>query len=179
MPNQVSMFSEFSRVTKPGGKLLITTPNYSNLRSKMSYLLTESELFNRIMPPNEYDSIWHSKDSSDIYFGHINLIGIARLRLFALINGYKITKVHGTRVNYTALLLFILFYPIILISSFLAFGRFKRKTKKKNANLNDLFKLMISPAVLLCGHLMVEFEKVAPDQKKNINSETDCSNFIT
>lgn len=179
MPNQISIFSEFNRVTKIGGKLLITTPNYSNLRSKLSYMLTESELFNRLMPPNEYDSIWHSRDSSDIYFGHINLIGIARLRLFALINGYKIIKVHGTRVNYTAFLLFILLYPLILVSSFSAYRRFKRKTKKKDADLQDLFKLMTSPTVLLCGHLMVELEKVKSAEEKMINSGIDSSNFVT
>lgn len=177
MPNQISIFTEFSRITKVGGRLLITTPNYSNLRARMSYLLTESEHYGKIMPPNEYDSVWHSRDSNDIYWGHINLIGITKLRLFGLVNSFKIVKVHGTKVNYSALMLFLIFYPFILLSSFSTYRRFKRKNKGKN--LDDLFKLMISPAVLLCGHLMVEFEKVKPEGKKVIHQEADSSNFIT
>ena len=51
----------------------MTTPNYSNLRAKMSYLLSESERFNSIIAPNELDSIWMSKQdiTNEIYYGHI------------------------------------------------------------------------------------------------------------
>ena len=59
--DQFGAFKEFSRITKKGGTLLITTPNYSNLRAKLSYLLSESERFNSIMPPNELDSICDRK----------------------------------------------------------------------------------------------------------------------
>ena len=58
--DQLGAFREFNRVLKNGGKLLITTPNYSNLRAKLSYLLSESERFGSILPPNEIDSIWMS-----------------------------------------------------------------------------------------------------------------------
>jgi SAM-dependent methyltransferase len=159
VPNQISMFSEFGRIVKDGGRLLITTPNYSNLRAKLSYLLTESEQY-KMMPPNEFDSIWHAEESGELYYGHINLIGIARLRLFALVGGFRIVKVHATRVNYTALLLFPFLYPFILLSSIRAHRRFKRKGSRPDQELEELYRLMVSPAVLLCGHLMVEFEKM-------------------
>lgn len=175
MPNQISIFSEFNRVLKNNGRLLITTPNYSNLRAKLSHLLNESEFYSKLMPPNEYDSVWHSRDSNDIYWGHINLIGITKLRLFALVNGLRIVKVHGTRVNYTAFMLFLLFYPVIFLTSFFNYRRFKRK--KKGKNLDDLFHFMISPTVLLCGHLMVEFEKTSDRQA--VSYETDSANFVT
>lgn len=49
--DQLNAFKEFNRVLKKGGILLITTPNYSNIRAKLSYLLSESERFGSIMPP--------------------------------------------------------------------------------------------------------------------------------
>ena len=75
--DQFAALKEFNRVLKIGGVVLITTPNYSNLKAKVSYLLSESEKFNSIMPPNELDSIWMTDKSitDEIYFGHIFLIG--------------------------------------------------------------------------------------------------------
>mgnify|MGYP001428065201 CR=1 FL=1 len=72
------LLKEFNRVLKKGGGLIITTPNYSNMRAKMSYLLSESERFNSILAPNELDSIWMSKQdiTNEVYYGHIFLIGI-------------------------------------------------------------------------------------------------------
>ncbi|MDX9740126.1 MAG: class I SAM-dependent methyltransferase [Gammaproteobacteria bacterium] len=177
VPNQIAMFSEFGRIVKNGGRLLVTTPNHSNLRAKLSYLLTESELYSKMMPPNEFDSIWHSKESGDIYYGHVNLIGIARLRLFALINGFRISKIHPTRVNYTALLLFPFLYPFILLSSFQARRRFRRKRLHADQNLDELLRLMISPAILLCGHLVVEFEKAHQIGRDIIGQEAASTVF--
>ena len=67
--DQYMAFKEFNRILKINGSLIITTPNYSNLRARMSYFLSESERFNSIMPPNEIDSVWMSnKDvSNEVY----------------------------------------------------------------------------------------------------------------
>ncbi|HSH66162.1 MAG TPA: class I SAM-dependent methyltransferase, partial [Bacteroidia bacterium] len=59
--DQFGAMKEFSRVLKINGTLLITTTNYSNIRARLSYFLSESERFNSTMPPNELDSIWMSK----------------------------------------------------------------------------------------------------------------------
>ena len=60
--DQLASFKEFNRVLKKGGGLIVTTPNYSSLRAKMSYFLSESERFNSIIAPNELDSIWMSNE---------------------------------------------------------------------------------------------------------------------
>ncbi len=159
--DQFHVLTEFARVLKNQGTLLVSTPNYSNIRSRLSYLLNESELFGKIMPPNEVDSVWFSSDQKNkIYFGHVNLIGIQRLRLFAKLAGLNIKKVHPNRVNYTSLLLFPLVYPFICYFSWSSYRRMKRKQGAVAAKkVLGSYKLAICPRILLQNHLNVEFEK--------------------
>lgn len=164
--DQYQALQEFNRVLKSDGVLLITTPNYSNLRARLSYLLSESERFNSIMPPNELDSIWMAKSeiTNEIYFGHIFLIGIQKLRVLAKLTGFRIKKCHFTRVKSTSLLLLPLFYPFILLSNWITYRKNLRKNKDygvetKKAVYQEIFRLSVDVRILLGGHLMVEFEK--------------------
>lgn len=164
--DQFGALKEFNRVLKKNGTLLITTPNYSNIRSKLSYLLSESERFNSTMPPNELDSIWMSKQeiTNEIYFGHIFLIGIQKLRVLAKLSGFSIKKYHFTRVKSTSLLLFPLFYPFIYTSNWISYRKNMRKNKEydletKKKVYGEVFKLSVNPKILIGGNLMVEFTK--------------------
>jgi len=178
--DQYGAFKEFNRVLKPNGLLLITTPNYSNLRSKLSYLLSESERFNSIMPPNELDSIWMSKHdiTSGIYFGHIFLIGIQKLRVLAKLSGFRIKKLHFTRIKSTSLILLPLFYPFIVISNWITYKKNLRKNtdydyNTKKSVYHEIYKLSINPRILIGGNLMVEFikEQDFKDVSKQLKSK--------
>lgn len=164
--DQYEALKEFNRVLKSNGKLLITTPNYSNLRARMSYLLAETERFNSTMPPNELDSIWMSNQAitNELYFGHIFLIGMQKLRVLAKLSGFKLVKYHHTSIKSTSLFLFPLLYPFIFLSNWLTYRKnlrkntdFDRKTKKEV--YGEQFRLAVNPNILLRGNLMVEFEK--------------------
>jgi len=164
--DQFSAFKEFNRVIKPGGILLITTPNYSNIRAKLSYLLSESERFNSIMPPNELDSIWMTDQNitNEIYFGHIFLIGIQKLRVLAKLAGFRIKKLHFTRAKSTSMILLPLFYPFIVASNWITYRKNLNKNKDfdfatKKAVYSEIYKLAINPKILIASHLMIEFEK--------------------
>lgn len=184
--DQFKTMKEFNRVLKTGGSLIITTPNYSNLRARLSYFLTESERFNSIMPPNEIDSIWMNdqKISSEIYFGHVFLIGIQKLRVLAKLSGFKIKYIQFTRWKSTAMIIFILTYPFIFISSFITY----RKNLKKNKGYDkayqksvykEIFNLNINPKILLDGHLFVEFEKVSDSDKVMAELKSVHKDFAT
>ncbi len=164
--DQYEALKEFNRVLKDNAILLITTPNYSNIRARLSYLLSESERFNSSMPPNELDSVWMSNKeiTNEIYFGHIFLIGIQKLRVLAKLSGFRIKKYHFTRIKSTSLLLFPLFYPFIFLSNLISYKKNMRKntdysTKIKKEIYGEIFKLAINPKVLVGSNLMVEFEK--------------------
>tara|TARA_Y100000589_G_scaffold191203_1_gene181089 strand:+ start:1016 stop:1864 length:849 start_codon:yes stop_codon:yes gene_type:complete len=164
--DQLASFKEFNRVLKKGGGLIITTPNYSNLRAKMSYLLSESERFNSIIAPNELDSIWMSKQdiTNEIYYGHIFLVGILKLRCFGKLSGFKIKHIQPTKIKTTSLILLIFLYPFILISNWITYRKSIRKnndfeSKIKKEVYLEIFKLSINPRILVDGHLFIEFEK--------------------
>ena len=158
--NQDHVFNEFARVLRTGGHLLMTTPNYSNIKSKLSYLLCESEAFGRIMPPNEHDTIWMGQENR-VYFGHCFLTGFFRLRLFAQLAGFRLVKIHDSRVNTTSLLYFPLLYPFVVLNAWRTKRRFSRKGGPA-ALSSELFRWMVSPKLLLENHLVLEFEKLPP-----------------
>jgi SAM-dependent methyltransferase len=164
--DQFEALREFNRVLKPGGTLLITTPNYSNLQSKLSYLLAESERFNSIMAPNELDSIWISDQqiSSEVYFGHIFLIGIQKLRVLAKLSGFNIRKFHFTRTRSTSAFLLPFFYPFIVLSNRIAYRKNMRKNKQythetRKEVYSEIYRLSVNPKILVCADLMIEFVK--------------------
>ncbi len=159
-PDQLSTLKEFNRVMKDKATLIVTTPNHSNLKHKLSYLLTESERYSRIVSVNEYDSIWFNRDhNNNQYFGHIFLIGITKLRLLAKIAGFKIRKIHFSEVKPSNVILFLFFYPFILVSSFMTYSRSVRKKPHAKTVYLEILKLNIDPRILIDGSLIVEFEK--------------------
>jgi len=163
--DQLKTFKEFNRVLKTNGKLLITTPSYSNLASKLSYLLFESEN-TKLMPPNEIDDIWMADKTltNEIYHGHIFLIGLQKLRILAKLSGFKIKEIRYLRKSKGSLFLFPFFYPLIFISSYLRYFKNIKKHKEipkiymKNVYTEQL-KININPKNLLNKHTFMIFEK--------------------
>lgn len=182
--DQLSAIKEFNRILKKHGTLLITTPNYSNLRSKISYLLSESERFNSTMPPNEFDSVWMSDQniSKEIYLGHIFLIGIQKLRVMAILSGFKIKKIHPTRLKTTSLFFLFFLYPFIFASNSFTFLKNYRKHKNspnRQKVYREIFKISINIRLLIDSHLMVEFEKTSDFQDVYTSLKSQFTEFGT
>lgn len=163
--DQVKAFSEFNRVLKPGGKLIVTTPSYSNLKARLSYTLFETEYFHKLMPPNEIDSIWlGDSKKKDIYYGHIFLLGMQKMRVIAKIAGFRISKINLLRINKTSLFLFPLYYPFIFLSSYFTYFKALKKNRavdpaQKRATYKEQLRLNLNPIVLLDMHSFIVFEK--------------------
>lgn len=166
MPNQLHLFQELNRILRPGGRAIITTPNYSNLRTRASYALLESETY-RIMPPNEIDSVWaaeNAKSINDVYLGHIFFANITRQRVLAELSGMGLVEVHPSRVNYTSLALLPLYYPWIKLFGWFARRRGLRREQpsaRRAGVYDELAQINGNLNVLLGGHLILEFEKRA------------------
>lgn len=164
MPNQLHLFQELNRVLRPGGRAIITTPNYSNLRTRLSYLLLESEAY-KLMAPNEADSVWASDKAHtihDVYLGHIFFANLTRQRVLAALSGLRIVEVHPTRVNYTSLALLPFYYPWMRLAGWVARRRGLRRgqpSARRPEAYAELAQLNQSLSVLTGGHLIVEYEK--------------------
>ena len=168
LQNQFFPLQEFNRILKMGGRLIITTPSISHIRAKLSHLFIESEIYNRL-PANELDGVWFSKND-DLYFGHIFLIGIQKLRTLSKLAGFKITKIHSSKISNTALLLGLFVYPFILLINLYAYmvsiHRLKSVDLKiRRRTYREILKLNIHPAIQFGKHLFIEFEKI-----KNIST---------
>jgi len=163
--DQLKAFKEFNRVLKLNGILLLTTPSASNLAAKLSYLLFESETA-RQMPPNEIDDIWMSDKSisSEIYHGHIFLIGLQRLRILAKLAGFKIKEIKYVRLSKGSLFLLPFFYPLILVSSYLRYFRNLVRHKEipgayKLEVYREQLRMNLDPRNLVNKHTFIIFEK--------------------
>jgi SAM-dependent methyltransferase len=180
--DQLKALQEFSRVIKTGGKLLITTPNYSNIRARLSYLFSESERFGSMMPPNELDSIWmNSNKDHNIYYGHIFLIGAQKLRTLAVLSGFRLKCVHPTKTKSTSLILYPLIYPWIWLYSYSAFRKKSKGENPENKEIRkEIFRLNINKKILTQSHLMFEFEKITnPSEVSEKLKPRDTSFGIT
>lgn len=178
--DQCKAYKEFNRILKPGGKLIMTTPSYSNLKAKMSYLLFECEDLNKLMPPNEIDSVWMAEKSlnDEIYYGHIFLTGIQKLRVIGKLTGFKISEVVFNRVNKTSLFLMFLFYPFILITSYYTYYKCMKKNMRiSKAEKEKVYKeqlmLNTSPKILVDTHTFMVYEK----EKELKNIYRDLNNI--
>ena len=161
VPNQLFVLQEFNRVLKKEGILILTTPNISHLRAKLSYLFTESELFKR-MPPNELDSLWYEENGRR-YFGHIFLLGIQKLRVLAAIAGFRITNINPVKISVTSALLSFL-YPISIFVNAYAyvinmFQKDSQDNEPKKSVYLDIIKLNLNPTIQFGRHLFLVLEK--------------------
>jgi ubiquinone/menaquinone biosynthesis C-methylase UbiE len=163
--DQLTALREFNRVLKLNGKLLLTVPSYSNLASKFSYLMFESE-DTKHMPPNELCDIWMSEKTltAEIYYGHIFLIGLQKLRTLAKLSGFKIETIRYVRLSKLSLFLFPFLYPFIFVQSYRAYYRNLKKHPQiplnaKKQVFTEQLKINISPMNLLNKHSFIVFEK--------------------
>lgn len=185
LPDQLKILKECARVLKPQGRMILTTPNTSNLRSKLAHLLLESETL-RVLPPNETDSVWMAAPEEGtearVYFGHLFSIGIQRLRTLAKVAGFEIVKIHPARVNWSSFWLWILVAPWIYLKSRAVYSRSMRKGKHKTAPAGYLESLRLTRDLnILCsGHLIVEFrriESLSPPKRRD--SAEALRQFVT
>lgn len=169
--DQPAALREFSRVLKSGGSLIITTPNPSNLRSRISHLLAESEHY-KLMPPNELDTIWLSEDEEQeehIYYGHTFLIDFPKLRFLARLAGFSVHQIYYDRANNLSVALLPLLYPWIVLAAFTSYRRALRKRQDisstvKKAVYREVLKAAIDPRNLIVSHIFIEFEKTSSAQ---------------
>lgn len=175
LPDQITCLKEFQRVLREDGILILTTPNGSNLRARFYNFFLGSHS-PRHLPTNEADDVWFG-EGEEVGFGHTFLIGIHRLRVLARVAGFKIKKIHPSKLSGTSLVLFFFCYPLVVGLSLAAYrrslhrrrqGKLRTGIEERRRVLRETLRLNLSPLVLLSNHLFVEFEKCPVERHRLI-----------
>lgn len=113
---------EMYRVVKPGGRVIITTPNILNLTSRISFVLTG---FFELFKPLSFDA-----EDARRQWGHIMPLSAYYLDHAMKACGFKEVDLKVDRVKKSSLFLLLLLFPALRISSLM---HAKRLLKKKPA----------------------------------------------
>lgn len=138
LENPFLFVRECYRILKDGGKLLITTPNILNLKSRVANLLVGFNLFTG-RPYNEVED----------YSGgdHIHMANYYELRINLHRNGFRILDATTHRFSPTAMML----SPLVPFIYFYTYRSFRRERNRMQQERNQEILNHVMSADLLFG----------------------------
>lgn len=125
LPNHARFFEEIIRVTKPGGRIIVTTPNILNLASRWNFFVHG---YNQAAPypidPN----------LADVSMEHINPIALPQVLFYAEHYGAELVQLACNRRKKGATAAAVLLYPLL-------WGGLRLKLlQKKHARRHELHR---------------------------------------
>jgi SAM-dependent methyltransferase len=143
LENAYALVREMARVVKPGGYAILSTPNESNLHSRLSYFLTgffaDSSYVMRVPGPGDH------------YYPHVNCLPVPTLEYCWRRAGFQLVEFRASRLRVGACLL----YPFMNLVQRLCYWTRPRKKKHADAATTDrVYQLMNDPRVQ-CGRILV------------------------
>ncbi|MCK5328299.1 MAG: methyltransferase domain-containing protein [Candidatus Latescibacteria bacterium] len=138
---------ECRRILRPGGKLVLTTPNMLNLASRIKYLLTGFyPLTTRPLNECTKSPVWD----------HIHPLTYYQLRYMLHTNGFHIERVDTDRYRSSAAY-WLWLYPLLRL--FTRTTMRKERDPGQRARNREIRRTMHSPALLLGRTVIVTAEK--------------------
>jgi SAM-dependent methyltransferase len=159
---QVAALREMARVLRPGGVLVVTTPNTLNLTARLATLLTAHAHPSRalvVRTAGHWDR--RREEGGQVYFGHVFLINAFQLRFYLEHAGLRVVAVGTTRWSVNSLLLAPLLLLPIWIATRIALGN--RRSKVPAPLRSELLRQMLSPAVVFGSKLVMTAQKRGPE----------------
>lgn len=144
--DQFAFFRELERITKPGGRVIVTTPNVLNMNSRFRNLFVGFPLLFGLLPLSKHDPRFLG--------GHINPISPYFLAYNAVRAGLEDIVVRSDRTKRSSAILAVLCYPLLWLGSFF----YRRYLKRKDASVlteNDSIYSQVSGWELLTGRTTV------------------------
>jgi SAM-dependent methyltransferase len=159
---QIFCLKEMARILRPGGLLIVTTPNVLHLTGRLSFLLTGHARRDRspVVATSHYwgGTAKEEQDSEEVYFGHVFLINAFQLRWYLEYAGFEIVAVDTTRYSIYSVLLTPLLYPFVWLATRRLLGN-KRKAKLSEEMKRSYMRQVLSPQVMFGKKLIMFAEK--------------------
>ncbi len=147
LENHFSFLREMCRILKPGGLLVLTTPNITALRSRVRFF--GSGFFGRdALPLNE---------TARHPLHHIGLATFPELRYELHLSGFRLIEVHHTHIKPVSYL-YAIYAPWTWLYTRLAFRKEKDPSQRKRNK--EILARLLSPSVLFGECLMLIARKV-------------------
>ncbi len=156
--HQAGFVRECARVLRPGGWLLLSTPNVLHLGARATHVLTGGRVLKQGFM-NEVATL-RSRMGTRLYHGHAFLIDAFRLRYLLRIAGLEWIALDGTTLSGTALALAPL-VPVLHLATAVATRAARRRLEREHrprpdaALERELTTLARSPALLFRKKLIV------------------------
>jgi SAM-dependent methyltransferase len=158
LQDQFAFVRECHRVLRPGGRLVLSTPNILNLASRLKFLL--SGFYSLVPRPiNEFAQV--------PVFDHINPVTYYQLRYMLHTQGFRIVAAETDLLRRSAWALYFL-KPLVQAYSVRTMRK-ERDPEQRKAN-RDIRGVMTSRALLLGRTLIVVAEKRAAHSVRTIQA---------
>lgn len=141
---QFDFIRECHRIVKPGGFLIISTPNITALRSRWRWLLTG--FHNKCKAP--------LNERNPMPLHHINMLSLPDLRYLFETNGFTISKIVTNRIKLISWL-YVILMPFSFIRTFIVFRKESNNDALKEIN-RQMLKQLFSVPVLFGETLIVK-----------------------
>jgi SAM-dependent methyltransferase len=159
---QLAALAELARVLRPGGVLIVATPNLLHLEGRVATLLTGHAYRNRAMVV-ETAAYWGPRGEDGhptfgTYFGHMFLINLFQLRFYLTHVGLEVVDVDTTRWSWRSVALWPLLYPFVSRST-------RRLLKNPRSHVppelqREIAAQVLSPAALFGKKVVITARKV-------------------
>jgi SAM-dependent methyltransferase len=156
--NQAGFVRECARVLRPGGHIVLTTPNVMHVGARLSALLTGQRTMRRGLA-NEVETL-RARSAGRFYHGHIFLIDYFRLRYLMRLAGLGAIEVYTDRFSPSSLALAWI-VPAMYVASRAAVAAFARKARQHRRAVAppdltaEIMRHVFSPALLFGKRMIV------------------------
>ena len=150
LPDHFMIMAEVARILRPGGRVIITSPNIHRLQSRLKFLLTGTHKIIR-------RRIGWDTTTDQLYEYHINPVDFPTLHALLNIHGFTIEAVRFSMVKLRYLYLMLL-VPFIWIASWIE-AKSKNDTELFARGEDELFRHLRSGPLLMSEQLIVVGQK--------------------
>ncbi|MGH7803837.1 MAG: class I SAM-dependent methyltransferase [Candidatus Binatia bacterium] len=149
--NHRAAIGELARVVKPGGVLLLTTPNIMRLSSRFHFFFSGFHKTKR-------DFVRFETPLAEAHWHHVYPIDLPTLWYFAHQNALELERAGKIRVKPFNRILLPLVYPI-LVPYTLFFFLVREKDEAQKREYRKLARFLLHPRILLEDNLILRFRK--------------------